>query len=182
MSSGSVGGILGTENGGGGGGRGSCIRAFVPGPLTGDFIGEARGDSTSSSMDDKGGGPVPSTASLMRDIVLSMLRLLVLGLVLVVPKLCWRECPRRNIPLPGVLGEIGDGGVDADGEDGNTGDDNDGTSSWREIASSIPFDKGESTGEEAPDTDCDIMFLASSDSGSTRSGGSRSFSISDLRL
>lgn len=49
----------------------------------------------------------------MREIVLSMLRLRVLGLVIVVPKLAARPWPRRKalgdgiIPLPGDTGDIG---------------------------------------------------------------------------
>jgi hypothetical protein len=44
--------------------------------------GDLDSDASTSSL--------PSTASLISDIVLSKLRLLVLGLVIVVPKLAWR--------------------------------------------------------------------------------------------
>jgi len=61
--------------------------------------------------------PFQSTASFKSDIVLSMLRLRVLGLVVVVPKLACRPWPRRNgvtdpepvrgEPAVGVWGLIG---------------------------------------------------------------------------
>lgn len=52
---------------------------------------------------------------MMSEIVLSMLRRRVLGLVIVVPRLGWRPCARRNgdemeppaLPDVGVAGEIG---------------------------------------------------------------------------
>lgn len=84
--------------------------------------------------------------------------------------------------LLGVEGEVGDIGEEADisdGEDGNAGEE--GVASGDISPSSSPLN-GDSVGEEVPDTLCEIIFLASSESGSTRSGGSLSFSISDLRL
>jgi len=51
--------------------------------------------------------------------VLSMLRLLVLGLVIVVPKLAWRPCPRRNGDDP----EVGDAGESVPSEPGKEGTD-----------------------------------------------------------
>lgn len=122
--------------------------------------------------------PGPSTASLINEIVLSILRLLVLGLVFVVPRLACRACPLLNTPDVGdVMGEpnVGDEApvdvlliADA-GKDPNA------------MASSSPL----VIGVIAPDGEfeCeDSIGIASSDSGSTKSGGRRSFSMSDFRL
>jgi len=63
----------------------------------------------------------PSTASLMSDIVLSMLRRLVLGLVIVVPRLACRPCPRRKAVGKEAELEVGDGDIASGGGD-MTGD------------------------------------------------------------
>jgi hypothetical protein len=57
---------------------------------------------------------LPSTTSLMRCIVFSRLLRRVEGEVRVVPRLVWRECPRRHgmplglVGVPGVPGLMGD--------------------------------------------------------------------------
>lgn len=60
---------------------------------------------------------MPSTTSLMSEIVLSKDRLLVDGLVFVVPKLCFLPCPLRQFGSPGDPGvpRTGEpkGGLDA---------------------------------------------------------------------
>ena len=55
-------------------------------------------------------GLFPSTASLMSEIVLSMLRRRVLGLVIVVPSDAWRPWPRRNGEAEADSGEVGEMG------------------------------------------------------------------------
>ncbi len=111
-----------------------------------------------------------------------MLRLRVLGLVIVVPKLACRPWPRLNGvtgPEP-AIGEIGEVGVD--GPMGLEGALENASSK----AVSTPFGEyprfacGSSAG--VPGSDDEIYALPSSESASTRSGGSRSFSMSDLRL
>jgi hypothetical protein len=112
-------------------------------------------------------------ASLSNDAVFSILLLRVLGLVEVVPKLCCRPCPRRNAP-----GDVGDVGVGKAGE-GAPEEPGEGIApETTEFSSIEPRGVGlvSSTG---------VTGLESSpraSSGSTRSGGRRSFSISDFRL
>jgi hypothetical protein len=126
--------------------------------------------------------------------VLSKLLRLVLGLVIVVPRLACRECPRLNPPprdgLMGLVGLVGE----------YTGEAGDGVGDVlvlmlvRTVLAEITFSSlaetplgvtgggaasGVSDGVVGSD---DIMALPSSESASKRSGGSRSFSISDLRL
>ena len=121
----------------------------------------------------------PSTASFNSDIVLSMLRLRVLGLVIVVPKLACRPWPRRN----GIVGPVLD-----DGEEGVGGP----------MGLDGALDKASSSAAATPlggtslpawesspgvwGSEDEMYALPSSESASTSSGGSRSFSISDLRL
>lgn len=69
-----------------------------------------------------GAGPLPSYTSLISDIVLSKLRRRVLGLVIVVPKLAWRPCPR--LKGEGEIEDVGDNGdVGELGEIGEEGTD-----------------------------------------------------------
>jgi hypothetical protein len=66
--------------------------------------------ATESASCSNSASSFPSTASFKSDIVLSMLRLRVLGLVIVVPRLACRAWPRRN----GVIGpelDVGEVGV-----------------------------------------------------------------------
>ncbi len=110
--------------------------------------------------------------------MLSRLRRRVLGLVIVVPKLAWRACPAR---LKGDIDEGDEGDV---GEMGEMGEGGAGllVVITRSSASLTPF---AGTGEEGVASGvlgCDIIALPSSDSASYKSGGRRSFSISDLRL
>ena len=106
--------------------------------------------------------------------VLSMLLLLVLGLVIVVPKLAWRECPRLN-------------GIDGDGEDGDmgvTGALAGGVATGSEAVKILGGNGGAapfgtvSSGVGGNE----IIVLPSSEFTSNSSGGSLSFSISDFRL
>jgi hypothetical protein len=102
-----------------------------------------------------------------------MLLLRVLGLVEVVPRLCCLPCPRRK--LPGEVGDAGDGYA-GDGIPEEPGEDV--PAPERAVFSSIA-----SNGDAVSSigvTGLDRYSLASS--GSTKSGGNRSFSISDLRL
>ena len=109
-----------------------------------------------------------------------MLRLRVLGLVIVVPKLACRPWPRRNgVPGPepvvrvGVWGLIGLEGV---------------LENASSSAASTPFGvgvKSRSSWEPSAGvsgSEDEIYALPSSEFASTRSGGNRSFSMSDLRL
>ena len=116
----------------------------------------------------------------MSDIVLSMLLRRVLGLVIVVPRLAWRPCPRLKGTGGGPVGDAGDAGVL--GPEVLTG-----VTEPVEIACSRACATpaagggvaGEPSGDAGPE---DRIALPSSDSASYRSGGRRSFSISDLRL
>jgi hypothetical protein len=108
-----------------------------------------------------------------------MLRLRVLGLVIVVPKLAWRAWPRRN----GIIGpepEISDVGVvgliGLEGELENASS----RAASTPFGESSRFALGSSAGVSGSDDE--IYALPSSESASTRSGGNRSFSMSDLRL
>ena len=124
--------------------------------------------------------------------MLSMLRIRVLGLVLVVPRLALRECPRfidvTNCSF-GVALADGDGDGDDDVE--ALDDDGEATAALRPIAASRssarPFNGVRSSclsadGLHAPVAGFDRIALPASDSTSTNSGGRRSFSMSDLRL
>jgi hypothetical protein len=128
--------------------------------------------------------------------VLSKLLRLVLGLVIVVPKLACRECPRLNPPprdgLIGLVGLVGE----YTGETGVCVGVGDvlvlmlvsGVLAEMTFSSLAATPLGVTGGgsvsgfsEGVVGTD-DMMALPSSESASKRSGGSRSFSISDLRL
>ena len=110
--------------------------------------------------------------------MLSKLLLLVLGLVMVVPRLAWRPWPRLNgVPAVGVPGDDGVRAGEPAGEaapseiaclraSAETGCD----------GSCAPFSAGV-CGREP-----EMIALPSSESASYRSGGRRSFSISDFRL
>lgn len=115
----------------------------------------------------------PSTASLISEMVLSRLRLLVLGLVMVVPRLAWRPCPRLNGDVDGMLtvedAELGVGGrVPPE------------MTSSRAAATPLAGMGAEVS--SAGDGGLVIIARPSSESASYRSGGRRSFSMSDLRL
>jgi hypothetical protein len=132
-------------------------------------------DSLSANSDTSGIDLVPlPQASCRRDNVLSMLLLLVLGLVIVVPKLGRRPCPRLNC-VPG--GEVGDiAGVDGALIEVSIERGSAETVGWKTFAT--PF-----SGASSGIIDCcETIALASSESTSKSSGGSRSFSISDFRL
>ena len=114
-----------------------------------------------------------------------MLRLRVLGLVIVVPRLAWRPWPRLNgdvIELPdvGVIGEMGcDDPVDP-------------VDLWETVGDVAPLAMADSIAALIPLGDGDTFpsslgvagdeRCGATSSGSTRSGGRRSFSMSDLRL
>ena len=106
-----------------------------------------------------------------------MLRLRVLGLVIVVPRLACRPWPRRNgiagpeLDEDGVGGPIGlDGALDKASS----------SAAATPLGGISPLNWGSSTGVWGSDDE--IYALPSSESTSNSSGGSRSFSISDLRL
>jgi hypothetical protein len=110
-----------------------------------------------------------------------MLRRRVLGDVFVVPRLACRRWPARNEPgiagEPGVTGEpgvAGDSGVVARLERWSKSEPG--------VASAPDGKPPSSTGVAGFDAEPANIALPSSDSASTRSGGSRSFSMSDLRL
>jgi hypothetical protein len=105
-----------------------------------------------------------------------MLRLRVLGLVIVVPKLACRPWPRRN----GIGGPEPD-----DGEGGPMGLDGaldraSSSAAATPLGGTSSFDWESSPGVWGSEDE--IYALPSAESTSTKSGGSRSFSISDLRL
>lgn len=128
-----------------------------------DFFCETS-DSASSSLE--------STASLMREIVLSRLRRLVLGLVIVVPRLAVLPWPRLDgCPINGDA-EPGASGVGVPLPEAMT----------CSRAAETPL---AGTGDDVSSDGVggfDIIARPSSESASYRSGGRRSFSISDLRL
>jgi hypothetical protein len=143
-----------------------------------------------------GAGDCPSQTPWMRLIVLSMLRLLVLGLVIVVPKLACRPWPRRNAVV-GLVGELGlvlpetgepkvpprvVGEVLVLRESGGAPPFCCARAASR-LAAVIAADMSRScsAGVDGMEDD-EMMALPSSDEASNSSGGSRSFSISDLRL
>jgi len=131
--------------------------------------------------------PFPSKTPWMSDIVLSRLLLLVLGLVIVVPKLACLEWPRLKPPGDGATGLPGAGaGGDCDPLEVLMRD-----KGWplKDVIfskpSATPF--GEIGGGGTADSEGvvgweDRIALPSSESASKSSGGKRSFSISDLRL
>jgi len=124
----------------------------------------------------------PSTASLIKDIVVSMLLLLVLGLVIVVPQLAVLPCPFLNPPgvlgvagliglgLPAMLGLILAVAIDKGPLVGEVGG-----------SVVIPFLAMELRGERGGCSSTGVVGFEKYVSGSTKSGGRRSFSISDLR-
>ena len=133
-------------------------------------------------------GVFPSHASWMSDIVLSRLRRRVLGLVMVVPKLAWRPCPRRNGDAPADIGDVGEMGDAGDGSwpsDVLIGAGSVGVLAMTcSRAAATPFgDTGGGSESSAGVVGWEEMRpFPSSDSGSYRSGGKRSFSMSDFRL
>ena len=108
----------------------------------------------------------------MSEIVLSRLRRLVLGLVMVVPRLAVLPWPRLNdAPIDGDV-EPGVGDVGVPPSDAMT----------RSRAAETPL---AGTGDPVSSDGVggfDIIARPSSEFASYRSGGKRSFSISDLRL
>jgi hypothetical protein len=153
-------------------------------------------DSCSANSDNPPGS-FPSTACLMSDIVLSMLRLRVLGLVIVVPRLTWRACPRRNgEPEPvAEVGELGEycppprdllveGGVPSCGCGGTDEAEADGEilpfATAASMAALIPL--GEGIDLSSSPGVAGLERCGATSSGSIRSGGRRSFSMSDFRL
>lgn len=136
----------------------------------------------SSAMLPSAGGAFPSHTPCIRLYVSSSPRRRVLGLVIVVPRLTCRACPRRN----GVVGE-GEGEFESGFKLGEML-----VSSLRfacatlaaAIAAAVARSGSVGVGgiEEEPEEEDDMSALPSSDDASTSSGGSRSFSMSDLRL
>lgn len=111
--------------------------------------------------------------------VLSRLLRRVLGLVIVVPRLAWRPWPRLN-----GVGDIEVGDVGVSGEGVSAGDGNcDGLVMTFSSAATTPFAGTGGLAVASGVAGCEPrMALPSSDSASYRSGGKRSFSMSDLRL
>jgi hypothetical protein len=108
-----------------------------------------------------------------------MLRLRVLGLVIVVPKLACRPWPRRNGIAGPELEDSDDGvggpmGLDGALEKASS------SAAVTPLGGISLLNWGSSTGVWGSEDE--IYALPSSESASTSSGGSRSFSISDLRL
>lgn len=128
----------------------------------------------------------PSTASLMSVIVLSTLRSRVLGLVIVVPNVERRVCPRlkgeKIDPASGLLvvGVIGDTGCDDVSDDEEAVEEIEPFAIAASIAALIPVGDGGST--SISEGVARGESWGSTSSGSTSSGGRRSFSMSDLRL
>jgi len=121
----------------------------------------------------------PPNTPWMSDIVLSKLLLRVLGLVIVVPRLACLECPLLNPPGDVLVGENADeGGVGAGAVlifPGVT---------FFSNPAATPFDvtgSGATSAVSAGVVGCEMMALPSSEAGSNKSGGKRSFSISALR-
>lgn len=127
--------------------------------------------------------------------VLSKLLLRVLGLVIVVPRLACLEWPRLKPPTTGLTGLVGVVGEYKD--DGDFGECPGDVLILVSVAGSAPDDiafsspaatplgltgGGGDSGFSAGVEGCDMIALPSSESASKSSGGSRSFSISDLRL
>ncbi len=145
-------------------------------------------ESASLTSSGSWSGVFPSHASWMSDIVLSRLRRRVLGLVMVVPKLACRPWPRRkgdaidDIGDEGEIGDPGDGGWPSDVlmAAGSVG----GAAMTCSNAAVTPLgDTGGAVESSAGVAGWEEMRpLPSSDSGSYKSGGRRSFSISDFRL
>ena len=124
----------------------------------------------------------PSKTPWISDIVLSRLLLLVLGLVIVVPKLACLECPCPLLP-PGEIGEIGLPGGGCEIEDKEVLiRDKGGSLPPSSEPSTAPFGNTSTSVGELDCIEDPKIALPSSESASKRSGGRRSFSISDLRL
>ena len=123
----------------------------------------------------------------MSDIVLSKLLLLVLGLVIVVPRLACLECPRRKPVATGLAD--GDGVPDPPvsvlmRDNGVEGTDPVAMAFSRPAETPLALTGPVSLfsdGVAGPEPD-DMSALPSSELASKSSGGKRSFSISDLRL
>lgn len=120
----------------------------------------------------------------MSEIVLSMLRVRVLGLVIVVPRLACLACPRRkaDVARAGLLAlDGGDIGADP-GVCGSTTFDDD-METFATAVSMIAFSPfGEDTGSEGSSGVVEDDRWGATLSGSTKWGGRRSFSISERRL
>lgn len=126
----------------------------------------------------------------MSDIVLSMLRRRVLGLVIVVPRLALRACPRLYPPGDGIVGLVGvwippgpeivEVVIRASPEGGPRSARSFSKPSLTPLGATGPgcgmLSEGVTGNED------DSIARPSSDSASNSSGGKRSFSISDLRL
>jgi len=112
----------------------------------------------------------------MSEIVLSRLRRLVLGLVIVVPRLAVRLWPR-------LVGGPIDGTTDCDGEPrvGDVGVPPPEAMTFSRAAETLFAGTGDA-GSSDGDGGFDIIARPSLESASYRSGGRCSFSISDLRL
>ena len=129
----------------------------------------------------------PSYTSLMSDIVLSRLRRRVLGLVIVVPRLAWRPCPRRKGDTDIDVGDVGEVGVPGPtsvemGVMGEGGAGSEAMTSSRALATPLAETGSAAAGSGVVGWEDERIALPSSDDASKSSGGSRSFSISDLRL
>lgn len=112
--------------------------------------------------------------------VLSRLLRLLLGLVIVVPRLACRPCPRRKGAAEGEVGDAGEPGVP-----GVTGEGDDDAEPLDRAASRPDVRPLAETGAVASSAGvdgCDASALPSSESASNNSGGRRSFSMSDFRL
>ena len=112
----------------------------------------------------------------MSEIVLSRLRRLVLGLVMVVPRLAVLLWPR-------LVGGPIDGITDGDGEPrvGGVGGPLSVAMTFSRAAETPPAGTGDAVSSDGVGG-FDIIARPSVESASYRSGGRRSFSISDLRL
>ena len=132
-----------------------------------DFFGEM-GDSDSSSS-------FGSTASLINEMVLSRLRRLVLGLVMVVPRLAVLMWPRLGgCPVTGIVGNVAAGA-------GDMGLPPPVARTFSRAAETFLIGTGDVFSSDG-DGGFDIIARPSCESASYSSGGRRSFSISDLRL
>lgn len=134
-----------------------------------DFCGTV--SSASSSLE--------STASLMSEIVLSRLRRLVLGLVMVVPRLAVLPWPR----LDGgpIAGNVEPGAGNVEPGVGNVGDPPPEAMTRSRAAETPLAGTGDAVSSDG-DGGFDIIARPSVEFASYSSGGRRSFSISDLRL
>lgn len=116
--------------------------------------------------------------------MLSRLLRRVLGLVIVVPRLACRPCPRRNGVVDIEIGDVGETGVPGLGGTAVLrGEGEVGFAMTCSSAAATPFGDIGGTASSCGVAGWELMRpLPSSDSGSYSSGGRRSFSISDFRL